>query len=279
MEKVDIGYLRVVATKRGVLKDCVITDLSFTSLDVPAGLYNIDNEQCYLVKKADLDAYMASEESLEKTKGTLDWYLSNRIKQLEAENANLRDINKSLGEENSKLVEKDEALEERNTKLKCMVDKFYGMTSAGEELRAANEKLAAEVDELKEQCDILRKDYIVRGQTINDLKKELKELKSKTVAEARYEWKPNCFAIIYTMCDGSKQTIGMDSSEGIDATSISCGTVPKCSSCAHYMHNPSRFAHDWCYMPIPKEGGAGYIRKLNKEEAEGPACSDFKAKE
>lgn len=64
-----------------------------------------------------------------------------------------------------------------------------------------------------------------------------------------------------------------------DAESISHGTIPKCSSCAHYMHTPSRFTHDWCYMPVPnKEGGAGYIRKLNKEEAEGPACADFKAR-
>ena len=161
------------------------------------------------------------------------------------------------------------------------------------DLRGDKFGLESERDELKEQCDILRKDGVLKGQQclklkgdLNALKKEygrvlseLAELKSKTVAEARYEWKPGCFTLIYTMCDGSKQTISMDSSEAIDATSISCGTVPKCSSCAHYMHNPSRFAHDWCYMPVPKEGGAGYIRKLNKEEAEGPACSDFKAKE
>lgn len=150
MEKVDIGYLRVVATKRGVLKDCVITDLSFTSLDVPAGLYNIDNEQCYLVKKADLDAYMASEESLEKTKGTPDWYLSNRIKQLEAENANLRDINKSLGEEHSKLVEENEALKDAIGKY------YYGVCSAKCALRATNEKLAAEVDDLNKRISHLK---------------------------------------------------------------------------------------------------------------------------
>ena len=152
------------------------------------------------------------------------------------------------------------------------------------------------------EIDILRKDGALKGQQclklkadLNDLKKEygrvlseLAELKSKTVAEARYEWKPDCFTLIYTMCDGSKQTADTDLSHGhinclcknyIDAESVSHGTVPKCSSCGHFMHNPSRFAHDWCYMPIPKEGGAGYIRKLNKEEAEGPACSDYKAKE
>ena len=152
------------------------------------------------------------------------------------------------------------------------------------------------------EIDILRKDGVLKGQQflklkadLNDLKKEygrvlseLAELKSKTVAEARYEWKPDCFTLIYTMCDGSKQSTGADLSHEhinclcknyVDTESISHGTIPKCSSCSHFMHNPSRFAHDWCYMPVPKEGGAGYIRKLNKEEAEGPACSDFKAKE
>lgn len=111
----------------------------------------------------------------------------------------------------------------------------------------------------------------------SELKKELKDLKSKTIAEVRFEWKPDCFTAIYTMCDGSKQTTGIDFSESVDATSISCGTVPKCSSCAHYMHNPSRFTHDWCHKPVSKEG-PGCIRKLSTEEAEGPACSDFKAR-
>ena len=105
--------------------------------------------ECYLVKKDDLDAYMARKESLEKTKGTPEWYLSNRIKQLEAENANLRDINKSLGEENSKLAEKQEELNE-------MINKFYGMCSAESELKAANEKLAAEVDELNKRISHLK---------------------------------------------------------------------------------------------------------------------------
>lgn len=145
--------------------------------------------------------------------------------------------------------------------------------------------------ELKEQCDILRKDGVLKRQQclkltedLNALKKEygrvlseLADLKSKTIAEARYEWKPNCFTLIYTMCDGSDQTFCMDSSEAISATAISCGTVPKCSSCVYYMHNPSRFAHDWCYKPVSKER-TGTIRRLSKEEAEGPACSDFKAR-
>jgi len=118
-------------------------------VDDSSRIYELNGEHCYIISKADLDAYIARKEDLEKTKGTPDWYLSNRIKQLEAENTNLRDINKSLGEENSKLTEKNEAL-------KDTVGRFYGMTSAGEELRAANEKLAAEVEELKERIDHLK---------------------------------------------------------------------------------------------------------------------------
>lgn len=110
---------------------------------------------------------------------------------------------------------------------------------------------------------------------IAELEKELKDLKSKTIAEVRYEWHSDCFSVIYTKCDGTKEVVGMDLAGDIDATSISCGTIPKCSSCVHHMHNPSRFTHDWCYIP---KGGSGYIRKLSKEESEGPACSDFKAR-
>ena len=111
----------------------------------------MNGEHCYIVSKDDLDTYMARKESLEKTKGTPEWYLSNRLKQLEAENTNLRDINKSLGEEHSKLVEENETL-------KDAIGKYYNswlcgdrVCSANCELKAANEKLAAEVDELKEK--------------------------------------------------------------------------------------------------------------------------------
>lgn len=145
MNKVDMGYLRVVATKRGVLTDRVITDVSFTDSDIPAGLRDLDNERCYLVKKADLDAFEARVEQL----------LTTKVKALEAENAYLTRINGDFFKERSKLVEENEALVERNTKLKLRLDKFYGVTSVGEELRAANEKLAAEVADLNKRISHL----------------------------------------------------------------------------------------------------------------------------
>lgn len=133
----------------------------------------------------------------------------------------------------------------------------------------------------------------VKVPEIDILKKELEALKSRTLDNV--EIRLSCGDIVWPYCDGfvhvSSMFDGVISADQItnghinclcknyfDAESISHGTVPKCSSCSHFMHNPSRFAHDWCYMPISKEGGAGYIRKLNKEEAEGPACSDFKAR-
>lgn len=154
---------------------------------------------------------------------------------------------------NSDLKKENQALRDR---VKELVDQLTDAKKKVEELQ----KLG---DYWKGESDAMARNY-------RRLKKKLDDMESKTVAEVRYELNPNGFTLIYTMCDGSKQMIGMDLAD--------CGTVPKCSSCAHYMHNPSRFAHDWCYMPIPKEGGAGYIRMLNKEESEGPACKEFVAR-
>lgn len=132
--------------------------------------------------------------------------------------------------------------------------------------------LHRKADARAHQIDILRKDCIVLGQTIEDLKREIEALKSRTLDNV--EIRLSCGDIVWTYCDGFVHV----SSGIISADQITTGVIPKCSSCSHFMHNPSRFAHDWCYMTIPKEGGAGYIRRLNKEEAEGPACSDFKAR-
>lgn len=77
------------------------------------------------------------------------------------------------------------------------------------DIRADKFRLEGERDELKERCDILRK--------------ELDDLKSKKVAEVRYEYKPDCFAVIYTMRDGSKQTISTDVASDIYAIHIACG--------------------------------------------------------
>lgn len=121
----------------------------------------------------------------------------------------------------------------------------------------------------------------VNNERAEELKREIEELKSNKVSTCTLEaGADGRLKFIYKYMDGHNESANVDylCKNLVDADSISHGTIPKCSSCAHYMHNPSRFAHDWCYMPIPKEGGAGYIRKLNKEEAEGPACSDFKAR-
>jgi len=237
MEKVDMGYLRVVATKRGVLKDCVVTDLSFTSLDVPAGLHNIDNEQCYLVKKADLDAYEARKESLEQMNCTPVWdenqRLTAKVKALEAENAYLTRINEDFFKERSKLVEENEALVERNTKLKCdvrdMVDKFYGMTSAGRELRAANEKLAAEVDGLNKRishlkvilehdenrmASLITENNKLRG-TYNELNSTVAKLRQdlakysgvQEVIDIRTTCDQDCFVLWWTGRNGDKHKL------------------------------------------------------------------------
>lgn len=152
MEKIYVGKLTMADT----VSNATVTEK--TELRFENGERHFDEpfklrQEYYVVEKSELDAYMARKEDLEKMNCTAVWDAYDRLKakvnELEAENVNLRDINKSLGEEHSKLVE-------RNTKLKCKVDKFYGMTSVGEELRAANEKLASEVDGLNKRISHIK---------------------------------------------------------------------------------------------------------------------------
>jgi len=127
---------------------------------------------------------------------------------------------------------------------------------------------------------------------IDILKKELEALKSRTLDNV--EIRLSCGDIVWTYCDGfvhvSSGISGVISADEIntrhinclcknyfDAESISHGTVPKCKTCGHFIHNPSRSADVWCHKPVSKEG-PGTIRRLSTEEAEGPACVDFKAR-
>ena len=133
--------------------------------------------------------------------------------------------------------------------------------------------LKRKADARAHQIDILRKDYIVRGQAIDDLKKELEALKSRTLDNV--EIRLSCGDIVWTYCDGFVHLSSMFDAT-IPADQISTGTVPKCSSCAYYVSG-SRWAHIWCHKPVSKEG-PGTVRRLSTEEAEGPACVDFKAR-
>lgn len=158
MEKIYVGKL-TMAHRVSNVEVTEKTELRFENgerhFDDPFKL----RQEYYVVKKSDLDAYMARKEDLEKMNCTPVYgenqRLRAKVKALEAENTYLTRINEDFFKERSKLVEENEALVERNTKLKCIVDKFYGMTSAGEELRAANEKLKAEVADLNERINHL----------------------------------------------------------------------------------------------------------------------------
>lgn len=175
------------------------------------------------------------------------------------------------------------------------------------DLRADKFGLESERDELKEQCDILRKDGVLKGQQclelkadLNGLKKEygrvlsefalcrkqaeedhkkLEELKSKKVTActvdvgADGQWK-----FIYTYMDGHNEPAHINClcKNYLDPENISCGTIPKCSSCDNYVRG-SRSVDVFCHKPVSKEG-PGIVRRLSTEESEGPACSDFKAR-
>ena len=148
MNKYYVGQLSMAYVNFNHTVTPATVELKFKNGDLSEEMPFKLNHEYYVVEKAELDALEARKEKLETTKGTPEWYLSNRLKQLAAENAELRANNKSLGEENSKLVEKNKAL-------KDTVGRFFSMTSVGEELRAANEKLAAKVADLNERINHL----------------------------------------------------------------------------------------------------------------------------
>lgn len=122
----------------------------------------------------------------------------------------------------------------------------------------------------------------VNNERAEELKKELEELKSKKVATCTLEaGADGGLTFVYAYMDGHNEAAHINrlckNLVAVDAESLSHGTVPKCSSCAHYMHKGEPFANRWCYKAVHKEGPK-FIRRLSTEEAEGPACSDFKAR-
>lgn len=185
MNKYYVGQLSRAVTHFNHTDKPADVGLSFKngsfSEKMPFTLYH----EYYVVEKAELDEYMARKEQLEQMNCTPVWDAYNRLKAkvaaLEAENGNLRDINKALGEENSKLTEKNEALKDK-------IERFYGMTSAEEELRAANEKLKKENGELKEsveQLNIIRKylELINSNLEADNLKRNIELAKYRGVQE------------------------------------------------------------------------------------------------
>lgn len=150
MNKYYVGQLSRAVTHFNLTDKPAKVELVFNNGDFSEEMpFKLDHEY-YVIEKSELDAYMARPVFAENQR------LKAKIHELEAANVGLRDINKSLGEENSKLAEENEAVVERNTKLKLRLDKFYGMTSVGEELRAENEKLKAENGELNKRISHLK---------------------------------------------------------------------------------------------------------------------------
>ena len=120
---------------------------------------------------------------------------------------------------------------------------------------------------------------------ITELEKELKDLKSKTVAEVRYEWHPDCFSVIYTKCDGTKEVIGMDLADDTDEKSAMGAfvcrvfNIPQCKNCKNHRYFTN--SGHYCHLPDSKHiiPGMFHVNPLTEEDAEGPACDKFEAKE
>ena len=120
---------------------------------------------------------------------------------------------------------------------------------------------------------------------IGDLRKELEELKSKNIAEVRYEWHPDCFTVIYTKCDGTKETVGMDLAGDTDEKctmgAFVCRSfnIPQCKKCKNHRYFANTGGH-YCHLPDSKYAipGMFHINPLTEEDAEGPACDKFEAR-
>lgn len=250
-------------------------------------------EQVKKLEKA-FTAIQSKRESLdiqnESLKEAID-SLKNKIKRLEDDNAAKADaliLAKDRGdywvrEHAAKAIEYQELERKHDAKWSAMTE---ALKDKGVEVIYMGEEDGKPCVDVKvPEIDILRKDFVTRGQEledlrkeIEDLRKEIEDLKSKKVAACTLEaGADGRLKFIYTYMDGHNEPANVDylCKNYVDAESISHGTVPKCSSCAHHMHRPSLLAHDWCYIPVSKEG-PGTMRKLNKEESEGPGCSYFK---
>jgi len=122
MNKVDMGLLNTISSTRGAFDCRAITDVSFVDVSVPTGLQNLHNERCYLVKKSDLDAYMARKEDLEQMNCTPVYgenqRLTAKVKELKAENDDLKEKIKELGVIKSFLEVGNEKWIVYNTELK-----------------------------------------------------------------------------------------------------------------------------------------------------------------
>ena len=157
---------------------------------------------------------------------------------------------------------------EKKEKLKEKLNKIYGICSAESEIRTENEKLKSENSELKKDRDYWKDRF------------------NSVVTEVRYEWHPDCFTVICTKCDGTKEVVGMDLADDTDEKctmgSFVCRSfnIPQCKNCKNHMYFGNTSGH-YCHLPSSKYNISGMfdIRLLTDEEAEGPACGKFEAKE
>lgn len=170
MKTVDIGYVKVVATPLSAFGDHFVTDVSVTDISFldrskRDDLYMLNNERCYLVKKDELEAYVTRKEDLEKMNCTPIWdenkRLRDRIKQLEAENANLRDINKSLGELAAEVEELKERIDHLKIIQRLLAKENTSLLTENNKLRGTYNELNATVAKLRQELDKFHGEHTV----------------------------------------------------------------------------------------------------------------------
>lgn len=223
-----------------------------------------------------------------------------RAEDLKKENQVLKDRNSELEKdfnaavENAKfwhdrekeVEEKLEDLKKENQtlKAKAVINSVYGLTSAELEcVKSENSELKKDLKAANKQLDKMDADIDELKNKNRDLEKELAE--SKTFSEVRYEWHPDCFTVIYTKCDGTKEVVGMDLADDTDEKctmgAFVCRSlnIPQCKKCKNHRYFANTGGH-YCHLPDSKYSIPGIFRidSLTDEEAEGPACDKFEAR-
>lgn len=111
------------------------------------------------------------------------------------------------------------------------------------------------------------------------LKDRVKELETE-----KNTWKEKCFAMICTMCDGSKQTVSMgltdDTGDKCTMGAFVCRAfnIPQCKNCKNHRYFTN--SGHYCHLPDSKYTipGMFHIHSLTDGDAEGPACDKFEAR-
>lgn len=292
IEPIDFGVVNDITTNVPSFNECRSTiNVEFipnrpeTWINLKKNIHDIfDDPDGYVLCSVN-DIVKAQDEilKLQAKVNMLESQLSDTEKDLDAIVKNAKfwhDREKEVEEELEDLKKENQTL-----KAKAVINSVYGLTSAELEcVKSENSELKKDLKAANKQLDKMDADIDELKNKNRDLEKELAE--SKTFAEVRYEWHPDCFTVIYTKCDGTKETVGMDLADDTDKKctmgAFVCHSfnIPQCKKCKNHRYFANTGGH-YCHLPDSKYmiPGMFHVNPLTEEDAEGPACEKFEARE